>query len=146
MSDIKALNLHLVFIKDELEEELEEKQALLNALEAELAQQELALITLRTHLKAFERHYMQSIGILQAQLDELEVRYAELLAQAQQAGVEVICYCFQLSPDGIALDVRLPLLLDETLSPKALNKKAIMGSSDSLDTPSFTSLSSRRQE
>jgi len=80
MSDIKALNLHLVFIKDELEEELEEKQALLNALEAELAQQELALITLRTHLKAFERHYMQSIGILQAQLDELEVRYAELLA------------------------------------------------------------------
>ncbi|MEY4474378.1 MAG: sugar fermentation stimulation protein [Pseudomonadota bacterium] len=47
----------------------------------------------------------------------IDSHYAELLAQAQQAGVEIICYGFQLSPDGIALDTRLPLLLDETLSP-----------------------------
>ncbi|WP_145542244.1 DNA/RNA nuclease SfsA [Yersinia alsatica] len=47
----------------------------------------------------------------------IDNRYAELLVQAQQAGVEVICYGFQLSPDGIALDARLPLLLDETLNP-----------------------------
>lgn len=46
----------------------------------------------------------------------IDSRYAELLVQALQAGVEVICYGFQLSPDGIVLDARLPLLLDEKLS------------------------------
>jgi len=79
MSELETLNSHLIFIKNDVEEELERKQAQLNALEAELAQQELSLITLRTRLSAFERHYMQTIGLLQAQLDELEVRYAELL-------------------------------------------------------------------
>ncbi|MDN0105904.1 DNA/RNA nuclease SfsA [Yersinia rochesterensis] len=47
----------------------------------------------------------------------IDKRYTELLAQAQQAGVEIICYGFQLSPDGIALDARLPLLLDEMPHP-----------------------------
>ncbi len=46
----------------------------------------------------------------------IDRRYAELLVQAQQAGVEVICYGFQLSPDGIELNTRLPLLQDEMLS------------------------------
>ncbi len=79
MSESDTINTHLIFIKDDLEEDLEKKQAQLHALEAELAQQELALITLRTYLVAFERRYMQLIGTLQAQLDALEVKYAELL-------------------------------------------------------------------
>ncbi|AJI95260.1 sugar fermentation stimulation protein [Yersinia ruckeri] len=40
----------------------------------------------------------------------IDPRYTELLAQAQASGVEVICYGFQLSPDGIELAARLPLL------------------------------------
>jgi len=33
----------------------------------------------------------------------IDVRYAELLAQAQQSGVELLCYKAQLSPEGINL-------------------------------------------
>ncbi|CNF09952.1 sugar fermentation stimulation protein A [Yersinia nurmii] len=40
----------------------------------------------------------------------IDPRYANLLAQAQASGVEVICYGFQLSPDGIELAARIPLL------------------------------------
>ncbi|ANI30977.1 transcriptional regulator [Yersinia entomophaga] len=40
----------------------------------------------------------------------IDPRYADLLAQAQASGVEVICYGFQLSPGGIELAARIPLL------------------------------------
>ncbi|WP_158781769.1 DNA/RNA nuclease SfsA [Pantoea sp. BAV 3049] len=33
----------------------------------------------------------------------IDARYAELLAQAQQSGVEVLCYKAQLSPEGLSL-------------------------------------------
>ncbi|WP_455817699.1 DNA/RNA nuclease SfsA [Pseudomonas cerasi] len=33
----------------------------------------------------------------------IDARYAELLAQAQQSGVELLCYKAQLSPEGITL-------------------------------------------
>ncbi|WLS78220.1 DNA/RNA nuclease SfsA [Erwinia pyri] len=33
----------------------------------------------------------------------IDARYAELLAQARQSGVEVLCYKAQLSPDGMTL-------------------------------------------
>lgn len=34
----------------------------------------------------------------------IDARYAELLAQARQSGVEVLCYKAQLSPDGMMLE------------------------------------------
>jgi len=41
----------------------------------------------------------------------IDVRYAELLAQAQQSGVELLCYKAQLSPEGITLHSPLPVEL-----------------------------------
>ncbi|MGE9553507.1 DNA/RNA nuclease SfsA [Erwinia amylovora] len=37
----------------------------------------------------------------------IDARYAELLAQAQQSGVEVLCYKAQLSPEGLSLQKAL---------------------------------------
>lgn len=42
----------------------------------------------------------------------IDARYAELLAQVQQAGVEVVCYGATLSPDGISLYEKLPFFID----------------------------------
>jgi len=42
---------------------------------------------------------------------DVDPHYAALLAQAQQAGVEVICYGAQLSAAGIMLTKRLPLVI-----------------------------------
>lgn len=39
----------------------------------------------------------------------IDARYAELLAQAQQSGVEVLCYKAQLTPDGMTL--KKPLMM-----------------------------------
>ncbi|WP_431022108.1 DNA/RNA nuclease SfsA [Erwinia rhapontici] len=41
----------------------------------------------------------------------IDVRYAELLAQAQQSGVELLCYKAQLSPEGINLHSTLTVEL-----------------------------------
>jgi sugar fermentation stimulation protein A len=41
----------------------------------------------------------------------IDARYAELLAQAQQSGVEVLCYKAQLSPDGMTLNKPLVVKL-----------------------------------
>ncbi|MCG8157144.1 DNA/RNA nuclease SfsA [Brenneria goodwinii] len=41
----------------------------------------------------------------------IDPRYAELFIAAQQRGVEVLCYGAKLSPDGIKLTDRLPLLI-----------------------------------
>ena len=40
----------------------------------------------------------------------IDARYAELLAQARQSGVEVLCYKAQLSPDGMTL--KKPLVVE----------------------------------
>ena len=37
----------------------------------------------------------------------IDARYAELLAQAQQSGVEMLCYKAQLSPEGLSLQKAL---------------------------------------
>lgn len=42
----------------------------------------------------------------------IDPRYAELLLQAQQHGVEILCYSAALSPDGIDLGRALPLITD----------------------------------
>ena len=41
----------------------------------------------------------------------IDARYAELLAQAQQSGVEILCYKAQLSPAGIWLNQRINMTL-----------------------------------
>ncbi|XYQ53822.1 DNA/RNA nuclease SfsA [Pectobacterium carotovorum] len=40
----------------------------------------------------------------------IDSRYAELFIEAQQAGVEILCYGSTLCPDGIKLTHKLPLL------------------------------------
>lgn len=42
----------------------------------------------------------------------IDARYAALLAQVRQAGVEVICYGATLSPGGISLCEKLPFFID----------------------------------
>lgn len=42
----------------------------------------------------------------------IDARYAALLAQVRQAGVEVICYGATLSPDGLSLCEKLPFFID----------------------------------
>ena len=63
------------------EEELKLKKQELEDLENKLIELELQLAGLRGQLGAFERLYLKSVGILYAQLDEIEAQIAELLAQ-----------------------------------------------------------------
>jgi hypothetical protein len=63
------------------ERELERKHAELAALEAELIPRELDLATLRAELADFERCYLQTVGVLYAELDEIEARIAEAEAR-----------------------------------------------------------------
>lgn len=59
------------------ERELERKRAKLTDLEAELADAELALATLRAEVRAFERRYIRVVGVLFAELDDLNAQLAE---------------------------------------------------------------------
>ena len=61
--------------------ELEKKKAELTSLESDLAQRELELATLQAELHTFERRYLRIVGVRYAELDEIEARIAERLAQ-----------------------------------------------------------------
>jgi DnaJ-domain-containing protein 1 len=63
------------------ERELESKRARLAALEAELAQHELDLATLKAELQTFEAWYLREVGVLYAELDEIEAEIAEVQAR-----------------------------------------------------------------
>lgn len=63
------------------ERELENKRAQLVALEAELAQHELDLTTLKAELTVFESRYLREVGVLYAELDEIEAQIAEAQAR-----------------------------------------------------------------
>ena len=63
------------------ERELEKKTAELLALEAELIQRELDLATLRAELSEFESRYLRTVGVLYAELDEIEAEIAEAQAR-----------------------------------------------------------------
>ncbi len=67
------------------ERELEKKRAELSALETELIQRELDLATLRAELADFERRYLQTVGVLYAELDEIEAQIAEGEARRKPA-------------------------------------------------------------
>jgi len=63
------------------EEELAKKQAELAQLEGELGERELALASFRAALAAFEGRYLRTVGILYAELDDINARIAECIAQ-----------------------------------------------------------------
>lgn len=62
------------------EEELAKKQAELSQLESELADWELSFATLRGEVAAFERRYVRTVGVLYAELDEINAQLTERLA------------------------------------------------------------------
>src|SRR3989442_8984016 len=63
------------------EEELSIKREELRALESQLVEQELRLVGLRGELAAFERLYLKTVGVLYAELDEIEAQIAEAFAR-----------------------------------------------------------------
>jgi len=68
------------------EEELAAKQAELSQLEDELAERELHLASIRAELAAFEHRYLRTVGVLYAELDEINARIAE--RTAEKSGTE----------------------------------------------------------
>lgn len=70
------------------ERELEKKQTELTALETELIQRELDLATLRSELTDFESHYLRTVGVLYAELDEVEAQIAEAQARREPRDFE----------------------------------------------------------
>jgi hypothetical protein len=59
------------------ERELSRKQSELAEFEVELAQRELDLATLQAELRAFEARYIRIVGVLYAELDDIEAQIAE---------------------------------------------------------------------
>ena len=62
------------------ERELFQKREELSGLQVVLAQRELDLATLQAELNAFERRYFRIVGVLYAELDEIEAQIAERLS------------------------------------------------------------------
>jgi hypothetical protein len=69
--------------------ELQRKQAELAALEADLIQRELDLATLRAELAEFESRYLRTVGVLYAELDEIEAQIAEAQARRRPSDSEM---------------------------------------------------------
>ena len=65
------------------EEELLRKRAELDEVKATLAERELELTDLSSHLAAFEGRYLRQVGTLYAELDEWKARIAEVRAQRE---------------------------------------------------------------
>ena len=70
------------------ENELRLKLAALTELEQELVEKELQLTGLRAELAAFERLYLRVVGVLYAELDEIEARIAESIASRSPANAD----------------------------------------------------------
>ena len=69
-------------VRNQTPEEIEllRKREELKAVRAELAERELELADLRAQLKNFEGRYLRQVGVLYADLDRWEARFAELEA------------------------------------------------------------------
>ena len=63
------------------ERELAAKKTDLVALESQLAQRELDLATLQIELRTFQQHYLRTVGVKFAALDEAEAQIAETLTR-----------------------------------------------------------------
>jgi hypothetical protein len=70
------------------ENELRLKLVELADLEQELVEKELQLTGLRAELAAFERLYLKTVGVLYAELDDIEARIAELVASQTPSNVD----------------------------------------------------------
>ena len=70
------------------EEELRLKSLELEDLEKDLIDKELQLTGLRAELAAFERLYLKAVGVLYAELDEIEARIAELNARRNPSNLD----------------------------------------------------------
>jgi hypothetical protein len=70
------------------EEELRVKQLELDSLERDLVEKELQLAGLHGELAAFERLYLKTVGVLYAELDEIEARITELKARSRPSECE----------------------------------------------------------
>jgi peptidoglycan hydrolase CwlO-like protein len=68
------------------EQELARKRQELATLQAELTDRELSLANLRAEIEAFEGRYLREVGVLYAELDDLNAKIAEFAAEA--AGTE----------------------------------------------------------
>jgi hypothetical protein len=71
------------------EDELRVKQAELESFERDLIEKELQLTGLRVELAAFERVYLKTVGVLYAELDEIEARIAELNARRNTSNADL---------------------------------------------------------
>lgn len=67
------------------EEELSRKREELTSIRATLAECELELADLRTHLKSFEGRYLRQVGVLYAELDDWDAKVAELEAKLENS-------------------------------------------------------------
>ena len=67
------------------QEELERKREELGAIRAALADRELELADLRAQLKSFEGRYLRQVGVLYAEMDDLDARVAELEASLESS-------------------------------------------------------------
>ena len=67
-------------------EELARKRAELVGLEDDLAERELSLASIRAELAAFERRYLRTVGVLYAELDEINAQIAQ--RKARNSGTE----------------------------------------------------------
>lgn len=67
------------------QQELDKKLAELAALETKLAQRELDVATTQAELHAFEREYLQVVGIRYTELDRLEAQIAEYMAYLESS-------------------------------------------------------------
>ena len=81
LSALLTMPMEIVRNQTPEERELEKKQAEFAALEAELIQRELDLATLRAELAEFESRYLRTVGVLYAELDEIEAQIAEAQAR-----------------------------------------------------------------
>jgi hypothetical protein len=70
------------------EDELRSKRLEFEQLEKELVERELQLAGLRGELADFERLYLRTVGVLYAELDEIEARIAELIAHQNPSNPE----------------------------------------------------------
>lgn len=64
------------------------KRLELDEIEKDLVEKELQLTGLRAELADFERHYLKIVGVLYAELDEIEARIAELIARRNPANTD----------------------------------------------------------
>ena len=78
-----GMNAEITARRKPEEEELARKQSELAELEVELAERELGLANFQSELAAFEGLYLRTVGVLYAELDDLNAQIAERIAKEQ---------------------------------------------------------------